>query len=351
MWSGMKKFVQYTLAIMVVAVSFFAITQDGVSAQSTGLRINPRADLTVRPGQTQSGQLLVSNLNREIPITVTLGIVDFKAIGETGSPSPILEDNAEPTPWSLKPFMTIPEKVDLEPGESKYVSYSVRIPEGQGAGSYYSAIQYEPLPSDDEDSVVVSGAPMQLVFVTVPGRATEIMNLERFGAYNLPEDELNGEFKSIFVGTQPVQLAYMLRNAGNVAENPTGSIVIKNIFGKQVHLIKEANPKGNLALIDQTRRFDVCIDSVTEEVEQDGRTVKVDKCVSPGFLPGMYRAEMSLFYGINGSTTQEINASTVFWYLPAWFIGVVFAVLAVLAFVIVKVRNSLIGRKSHSRRR
>jgi hypothetical protein len=343
----MKKIFQLVAVLSLFVATAFVGSQ--VNAQSTGLGVNPRKDLTVYPGKSVSDQLYVSNLNKNVPAKVNLNIVDFKSSGETGTPALQLQENAPQTPWSLKPFITLPKTIELAPGESKYVPFSVRIPEGQGAGSYYSAIKYDPQPGEGSDTVVISGAPSQLVFVTVPGKATELMNLKKFGGYDVKEGQENGNFKSLYVSSQPLKLAYLLQNAGNVAESPSGSIQVKNIFGKQVKFIKNANPRENLALIDQTRRFEVCIESETKEVEQDGRKTKVESCKNPKLLPGIYKAQMSLFYGINGSNTQEINATATIWYMPLWFIGVILVFLALLAFAIFKVRQKLIGTKSHKR--
>jgi len=347
-WRDMKKLLQSVTVLSLFVAAVFVGSH--TNAQSTGLGVNPRKDLTVYPGKSVSDQLYISNLNKNVATKVNLNVVDFKSNGETGTPALQLQENAPQTPWSLKPFITLPKTIELGPGESKYIPFSIRIPEGQGAGSYYSAIKYDPQPGEGSDTVVISGAPSQLVFVTVPGKATELMNLKKFGGYDIKDNQENGSFKSLYIGSQPQKLAYLLQNAGNVAESPSGSIQIKNIFGKQVKFIKNANPKENLALIDQTRRFEVCIESETKEVKQDGRTTKVESCKNPGLLPGIYRAHMSLFYGINGSNTQEINATTTIWYLPLWFIGVILVVLAALAFAIYKIRAKLVGTKTHKRK-
>lgn len=345
----MKKVIQVVAALSLVVVSVFAIAN--VNAQSTGLAVNPRKDVMVYPGKSESDQLYISNLNKEVPATVSLSVIDFKASGETGTPALELREDAPQTPWSLKPFITLPKTVELGPGESKYVPFSIRIPEGQGAGSYYSAIKYDPeVAEGGDENVVISGAPTQLVFVTVPGKATELMELKKFGTYSIKDNEESGKFQALWA-TQPKKLAYLLHNTGNVAESPRGSIVIKNIFGKRVKTIKNANPKDNLALIDQTRRFEVCFETETKKVEQDGRTTEVESCKNPKLLPGMYKADMSLFYGINGSSTQEINAVATFWYLPWWFVAVVVVLLAALAFVIYKVRAKLVGTVTHRRKR
>ncbi len=347
----MRKVVQIVAVLSLAVATVFSSVNSNVNAQSTGLAVNPRKDVVVYPGKTVSDQLYVSNLNKEVAAKVDLNIIDFKAAGETGTPSLQLKENAPQTAWSLKPFLTMPKSIDLGPGESKYVPFSIRIPENQGAGSYYSAIKYDPQlgGGSGSENVAISGAPTQLIFVTVPGKATELMNLNKFGAYNIKDGQDNGKFQSLWISKKPEKLAYLLHNAGNVAESPSGSILVKNIFGKQVMAIDNANPKENLALIDQNRRFEVCFQSEKKEVKQDGRTTKVESCKTPNLAPGMYKAHMSLFYGINGSSTQEINAVATFWYLPFWFIAIIVLLLAILAFAIYKVRSKLIGTKTHKR--
>lgn len=344
----MKKYFRAIALFAVLGVTVFGTIQ--ANAQSTGLGINPRLDFSIAAGKTQTGTFYLSNLNKTLPAKVELSVVDFTAKDETGTPSLQLREDAPQTPWSLKPFIKAPDTVELNPGESKNVPFTIKIPEGQGAGSYYSAIKYDPVVGDDSSSTVISGAPTQLVFVTVPGKATELLSLDKFGAYSLKDNDDIGSYKSFFVSSQPKYLAYTVKNSGNVAENPGGSILIKNLFGKTVKTIGDINPKKNLALIDQTRRFDICITPGEKEPEEGAsRSTKIITCENPGLLPGIYKAQLSAFYGINGSSTQEINATATFWYMPWWFIGVIVAFLAVLAFVIFKVRQNLVGVTSHRR--
>jgi hypothetical protein len=343
-WRNMKKFLRGFTVLLFVAV--FGVGQ--VSAQSTGLGIAPRKDVTILPGKSFTDKLTVNNLNKTVALNVTLSVIDFKAADQTGTPALQLDENAPRTPWSLKPFITIPTSVQIPPGQSKNIDYTIRIPEGQGAGSYYSAIRYSAQGAGGQN-VTVSASAATLVFVTVPGKTTELLNLKQFGAYETKGNEENGTFKSLFITKQPEKLAYVLENVGNVAESPSGSIIIKNIFGKQVKLVEKANLKGNLALIDQTRRFETCISPEKKTVGVGQDAAKRDVCGTTHFLPGMYKAQLSAFYGINGSNTQEINATASFWYLPYWFIAVILVLLALMAFGIYKVRSSLVGATTHRR--
>jgi hypothetical protein len=349
---SVNKIIQFSVCWLLIAFIMIGVLQVPASAQSTGLRINPRTDVSIRPGETQSGQLLIANLNRDVAITVTLSVIDFEATGETGTPKPLLEEGLDPKPWSLQPYIQVPKSVSLKKGESKYVPYRIRIPNGLGAGSYYSAIKYDPEPAEGSENVEISGAPLQLVFVTIPGRATELLNLEKFGAYDIKEGEVDGRFSSLFISSEPLKFAYTLTNRGNVAESPKGSIIVKNLFGKTVRTIENANPKGNLTLINQTRRIETCIKSEEKTVQQpDGRESTIDTCVPSGLLPGIYTASMDLFYGINGSNTQEINATAIVWYMPYWFLAILLVVIGILAYIIYRIRQRLVGTSSHRRRR
>lgn len=343
----MKKLLHILAALGLVVITGFVGTN--VSAQSTGVGINPRVDHTIRPGEIATGRLMVSNLNRSQPLTVNVKIVDFSAYDETGTPKLLTAENAEQTAWSLKPYLSLPSKVDVAAGETKHIDYSIKIPQNVGAGSYYSAIQYQAVGADG-GNVALNAAPTTLAFVTVPGRATELLSLKQFGAFQPTND--GGSFRSFFTTREPQKLAYRVENSGTIAENPKGSILVKNIFGKEIAQINNANPKDSLALIGQTRRFEVCIQGSTKSTQTEtGEKVVSEDCESPKLAPGIYTAELALYYGINGSNTQEITAKTTFWYMPLWFIGVIVVILAGIAGGIFMLRKKLVGGSVKNNRR
>jgi hypothetical protein len=178
------------------------------------------------------------------------------------------------------------------------------------------------------------------------------MQLKQFGAFIPTTDDEHGSFSSWFFTSPPKVLAYTVQNQGNVAEEPTGSILVKNMFGKQVKLIEQANPKKQLALIDQTRRFEACLNQGTKTTKaatgQDQTSVV---CNPTHLMPGRYTAQLAVFYGLNGNTNQEITATTTFWYLPVWFLIVAFLVLFLIVLGIYllqrKVRR---GRKQSAKK-
>lgn len=320
------------LSVMLVALLVLGFAPF-VQAESNGLGITPRKDYVVKPGEKRDDTLFVSNLSTTQSLRVSMEVLDFTPKDETGTPSLQLNPNAPQTPWSLRPFLTHPKDVVIAPGKSSNVPISIKIPEGQGAGSYYGAIRYSAENAETKQKVNIAASSVSLLFVTVPGQTKQQITLKQFGAFQ-SDNAGGGEFKSLFVSSQPLHLAYRFANGGNVAERPEGSVVVKNMFGKTAVTIERANPKSQLALIGQTRRIDLCMkpevqnrtDPVTGQQSQE--TV----CKSAGLWPGRYTAEILLVYGMNGGTTQEVSATATFWYLPWWFIVASVIVLLLIAF-------------------
>jgi hypothetical protein len=327
---------------MAVAVVALVATAASTSAQSSnGLGVSPRKDYTVQPGQTVSDTLYISNLSLRQDLLVNIRLVDFSAQDETGAPALHLEDNAPNTPWSLKPFAKVQKSVRIAAGKSANVPISVTMPAGQGAGSYYSAIEYTAQNPETKERVTISASTASLVFVTVPGQTKEQLALKQFGAYETKTDGITGAFKGAFFGASPKEFAYRLENGGNVAERPSGSLIVKDIFGRTVKEIEDANPKKQLVLIGQTRRIQLCMkSSVLESKAPSGQNEKQNACDSPGLWPGRYTAEVALYYGLNGNSTQEIRATATFWYLPWWSIVLLVVIILIIVGLIWLIRRA-----------
>ena len=311
-----------------------------VHAQSDGLGISPRKDYTIRPGSTKSDTLYLSDLSQKEALQVNIRVVDFKAQNESGTPSLLLATNAPQTTWSLKPFIHIPSTVTVAAGQSMDIPYTISIPSNQGAGSYYSAIEYTAQNVSSQSAVTVAASSATLVFVTVPGKANELLSFEKFGTFVPNLITGLGTYKSLFIGAQPLELAYTLQNNGDVAENPQGSIIINNMFGSKVRTIQKANAHNSLALLGQTRLFESCMINGQQSTYNKGVVTTQSICSPPNLFPGYYTARLNVSYGINGSNSQNVVANTSFWYLPWWslasvavFIG---AVIAIVRFIYVE---------------
>lgn len=325
-----------SMALAIAVFGLFAITTMPAVAQSNGMGVTPRISLGSEPGGVIRDSLRVNNLSSTQPLILQISIIDFRAADESGTPQLIRDPNAQPTPWSLKPYITLPETVTIPAGQSSNIPFTIRFPENVGAGSYYSAVEYQAVSGTDAQRVNIAASSATLLFINLQGDASELVSILDFGP------SINGEIKSSFT-TPPTNFAYRIKNSGNLNEAPAGSIVIKNLFGDIVAHIDSVNPKQELALIGQTRRFEVCYPRSTVETD----LVKSDNCQPVKIIPGLYKAELVLLYGQNGQPTRQIGATAMFWYMPLWAIIVAILLLAGLAWII----YSIVRRLRSSRRR
>lgn len=345
----MKRFKSIVLAALAILVAAAYIPTPTANAQSTGssaLSITPKKNYVIDPGDSVKDTLSIRNIDTTDNLNLNLRVIDFTYTDDGGTPKLLLGDDIEPTAWSLKPYLKVEESVTVKSGTNETVDIKVDIPKNLGAGSYYSAIIYS-TGAPDGGNVGLSASGVTLVFVTVPGKVNEQLNLKKFGVYN--PDKTSGDGYSFITGTEPKYMGYTLENLGNITAAPVGTIQIKNLLFGHVNTLDDVNPKKSLALIGQTRTFDACIK--IEKNSDDSNST--GDCVSAGLWPGLYRASIDIFYGQNGNNTQEITKSTYFLYLPLWFVIVVILLALAIAFgiwrltVAVKRKtNSPRGRKS-----
>jgi hypothetical protein len=334
----MKQFIARIAACLLLLVSLNPVAASAAGGASS-LSITPRKDYTIKSGETVKDKLSIGNLSNSDDMTVNLRMIDFTFSDDSGTPKLFLADNAPQTAWSLKPFTTLPKSVDVPAGKTVRVDYSITIPANQGAGSYYSAIMYQAgAPGGGNVSLNASG--VSLAFVSVPGIVREDMNIKKLGAYATEDNGNTGKF--VFIAfSEPKAIAYLLKNDGNVAESPAGSIILKNMFGHQIDSIDATNILSQLTLIGQTRRYTTCIKTVQQKLKEEGGTTKNTSCTSPKLLPGRYTATLDLFYGQNGNQTHEANKTATFWYLPWWFLLIVAAVIGLIVALVMLVRRKL----------
>jgi len=307
--------------VVAIAGALFAMPAQSASASSASLSIVPKKNYTIEAGKSVKDTLIIRNIDREEELELTLRVVDFTFTDDGGTPKLLLDEDAPQTTWSLKSFLKVPKTVKIAPKSSETLDISVDIPSNQGAGSFYSAIVYssgEP----DGGNVGLSASGVTLAFVNIPGDVDEKLEVEQFGAY----DEASRKY-SYLATTQPLNIAYTLKNSGNVVQAPVGSITVTDLFGNE-RRISNINPNQSLALIDQTRTFTSCIELEKEQVNFNGEETESTACGVPGLWPGFYSLNLDAFYGQNGNTTQEVSAKSWFIYAPIWFI-VLLLILAI----------------------
>lgn len=340
----LKSIMLVVLATAITAGYAIGAVLPAAAQGSAALSINPRKNYTIEPGKGVNDRLTIRNLDNQRALNLSLRVVDFTYTDDGGTPKLMLAEDAPQTAWSLKPFMKLPESVTVEPGQSKTIDMSIEIPENQGGCSLYSAIVYSSGASEG-GNVGLSASGVTLAFVTVPGECEEKLTLEKLGAY----DGTERKYKWFNVD-MPQRMAYTLKNEGNVAESPVGSITLRDLFGRET-TISNINPNGSLALIGQTRTFETCVKLKNQEVDFNGSRQEATTCADPGLWPGIYTVELDAYYGQNGNNTQELSGKTWFIYAPWWFIIALLLVLAFLGYHIWRIVRYIKGKRGHSAKR
>lgn len=202
----MKRLRSIVAAICAVLVAVaYTIPAEVANAASASLSIVPKKNYVIEQGKSIKDTLTIRNLDEEQDLTLSLRIVDFTFMDDGGTPKLMLAEDAPQTTWSLKPYLTVPETVTIAPKESTTLDMHLSIPEGQGAGSYYSAIVYSS-GAPEGGNVGLSASGVTLVFASIPGPVNEDLRLEKFGPYDVDKRKY-----MYFTMQEPYNMAYTLK--------------------------------------------------------------------------------------------------------------------------------------------
>lgn len=353
----MKRILGVVAALVIAASTALAPAGMAAAQSSAALSITPRKDYTVEAGKSVRDKLTIRNTDSERTLSLNLRVIDFTFMDDGGTPNLMLAEDAPQTAWSLKPFIKLAQtSLTVPPKETRSVEYTITVPKGQGAGSYYSAISYAS-GTPEGGNVGLSATGVTLAFATVPGITKQDLKLEKFGAYRIGDQSKKPKFLRLAIN-EPQNIAYQLKNSGNIAESPVGTVVLKHMFGQEIR-INDINVHKSLALRGQTRTFISCITTKDQSLEDKGiERSNAKVCDNPPLWPGLYTASLDAFYGQNGNNTKELSGKSWFIYAPLWFIITLAVVLAAVAFGIWQItrkvksgrRGGMRAKKSNLRR-
>ncbi len=301
------------LAISIVSVAVSALIAPLATAQSgsgggQALEIGPPVvNLSADPGQTITTNISIRDVSTT-SLIVTNEINDFIANGEDGTPQVVL-DQATESPYSIRSWITPIDQLLLKPKEIKSIPLTVSVPANAAPGGYYGIVRFTGTPPDLEGTGVSLSASLgSLIFIRVNGDAKEEMSIEQFFANDGTTERSLFEFK-------PVTLSVRLKNTGNIYEQPTGLVTVKDMFGKAIATLP-VNDAQRTILPASTRKFDQLLDNTV---------------VGDGLMFGYYTADVTVKYGSDG---QQVSGSTSFWVIPYKLIiaGVILLIVAFFIF-------------------
>lgn len=289
------------LSVAAVFVGLFT-TSATVNAQATStssgqaLEIGPPViNLSADPGTKVTTTISLRDVS-PTSLLVTGEVNDFVASGEDGTPKIILDDSV--SPYSLKQWVSPLPVLTLKPKEIKTLTITINVPADASPGGYYGVIRFTGTPPDLEGAGVSLSASLgSLVLLTVNGEAKEGLEIEEF---SVSHDSKTGTlFEAI-----PLNFIQRLKNTGNIHEEPTGLVTVKDMFGNTVATLPINQPARDI-LPQSIRKFEVPLDSTV---------------IGNKILFGLYTADLTVTYGTD---KQTLTSSITFWVIPYTLIGII----------------------------
>jgi hypothetical protein len=166
------------------------------------------------------------------------------------------------------------------------------------------------------------------MLLTVSGKITENLSVKEFSVSH------NGASGSFFQ-SGPLNFVERITNSGNVHEQPTGNVVIKDMFGRKLATLPVNQPPGNV-LPGSTRKFSQNLDK---------------SVIGTKHMFGHYTATLSLVYGAGNKKT--LTASTSYWVIPFKTVAIVIGLLIIaffaLRFAIRRYNRYILNRSNRNR--
>lgn len=326
----MRRFIAVTTCILTLTC--LAVASLAHAANETGQALEiapPVVNLTADPGEVKNVNINLRDISSS-SLVVTGEVNDFTASGEDGTPKVLLEEG-EPNPYSIKSWIDPLQQLTLEPRQVKSLPVTIRVPKDAAPGGYYGVIRFTAnAPGVTGNGVSLSASLGALIFIRVNGNAKESVSFEEF--YTTSKDGARtGLFES-----QPVTFAARIKNDGNVHEQPTGQIAVKDLFGNAVTNVNMNLELRNI-LPGSIRKFEASMDKTN---------------IGDRFLFGYYTAKITLTYGSdNQTTTADLSFWVIPWRLVLTVLGVVIVLVFVIRFFVKRYTDRVVGRSRGSRRR
>lgn len=298
------------LILFILGLGFFPF-------QSFALTVSPaKIILSADPGEELETEMRVRN---DLDRTVThYSSIERYTVKNGEEPIFFPEVIGLPT-W----ITLVPSELTLGPKESAKVRVLIKVPKDAPPGGHFAAIFWQTAPPVEKKSgvgiVTKVGA---LVLLEVSGEIVESGEILNFGA---PRK---------FFSHLPIGFNYSFKNTGNSYLIPGGEVLIKNVFGKTVAILK-ANPGQFHVMPDTTRNLTTALwkpEGERPEIEGKGFFAEL-KREKAGFAFGYYKANLNIEYGKERKTAQ---ASFGFWVLPWRILLIGILILAVIILIATK---------------
>lgn len=317
------------LAFSICSPAVFAATATKYNTPGQALELAPPLiTLTANPGQTLKPQIMLRDITTG-DLIVTNEINDFVANGEDGTPKILTGDDSN-NPFQLKGWISPLPSFTLSPSQTQTLTLAINVPKNASPGGHYGVIRFTGIPAQLKTTgVSLSASIGALVLLTVNGNLTHQLSTTQFAPSK------DGIHPASLFQSVPLSFITRIRNSGNIQEEPTGQIIITDMFGKNVGAVNVNAPPRNI-LPDSIRSFP---EVLTGREEGNKR------------LFGLYHAKLDVVYGDNNDKT--LVATTIFWVIPYKLIGIIILLLIIAFFIIryllQRYKKKIVRQTTHSR--
>ena len=290
---------------LVAAVTLpFAPLVSAQQPSGQGLEISPPLiERSVDPGKSLTLEIQLRNITKST-LATSGSIEDFVAQGEEGQAKLLLDEDAEPSPFTLRPWVSSITRLTLGPGELKTTKVTIDVPKDASPGGHYGVIRFSGVPPELEGTgVSLSASIGTLVLLNVSGDVVKKASIEEL--YSTQNNEKKGFFEK-----GPVTLGIRIKNEGSVHIKPTGTLRVTDTFGREVEVLS-INPLGGNILPASIRKFEQTMEKSTAF--------------------GRYTVKADVQYD-----GKALNQTVTFWVIPYKTIAIVLGVLLLLAVVLRK---------------
>lgn len=285
------------------------------------LTLSPaRIEVSGDPGTTITKEITLFNDSNTASETYYVTYANFEAQGETGSPRFVEPKN------DLGTWMDAGEFITIEPGKSKTIPLTIKIPKDAYAGGHFAVVFFGNSPNTKDGGQVSVGAKTgTLVLLSVNGDVLEDGGLVDFKTKD-------GKF---FHNSLPINFQFRFKNDGNDRVKPEGIITIRNMVYFPTAKIKANTVSGNI-LPHSTRLFDV--DWVKFPIDENKEAPKTILSAYfskayyqwQNFALGPYVANLDLVYGSENSHSTKY---TFFFVFPWQLLIIIFIILTLVFFI------------------
>lgn len=258
---------------------------------------------SLQPGETYSGSIKVINPNDSVDdLNFKAYVAPYGVVGEGYDADLVTESNYN----QIKDWIKIENPSGtVEPNKTEEIKFTIKVPEKAPAGGQYAAII---VTRDSKGESSENGVAVKDIF-EMASLIYASVNGETKHEGQVLENNVPG-----FVTSAPITVSALIDNKGNVHENATVVIEVKDFFS------------GNVIVEGNTT------DAYYSEIIMPETTRFITRDISDGLpLLGVVKVDQTIYY--LGQDPSVVSQTVII--CPIWFLALVILTIAALIGTIV----------------